>query len=58
MAVKRVQEKRFSREMTDLETLNVDGIVRTNVGYRSLLDTAESRHFCLIDEPTVQIVHI
>jgi len=32
MAVKRVQEKRFSTEMTNLETLNVDGIVRTNVG--------------------------
>ena len=47
MAVKRVQEKRFSRETTNLDTLNVDGIVLTNVGYKSLLDTAESRHFCI-----------
>ena len=47
MAVKRVQEKRFSREITDFETLDVDGIVRTNVGYKFLSDTAESRHFCL-----------
>jgi len=45
MAVKRVHEKRFNREMTDLDTLNVDGIVRTNVGYKSLSETAESRHF-------------
>jgi len=32
-------------EMTDLETLDVDGIVRANVGYSCRFDTVESRHF-------------
>ena len=42
---KRVHPKCFMSEMTDLETLDVDGIVRANVGYSCRFDTVESRHF-------------
>ena len=45
---KRVQPKCFISEIMDFETFDVDGMVRANVGYSRWLDTAESRHFCII----------